>query len=617
MTLVFAMLTMQVLLGGFDNLWHHEIGEDLPHKPWARKELMLHTIRELLYALLFTSIAWLRWQGACTYLLAALLVVEIVVTMQDFLVEDETRRLPKLERILHTVLAINFGATFAIWTPEMLRWATQPSGFMLVYYGWWSWLFTFFGVGVLAWGVRDLVGVVRLGVPSWQRDPIKAGCSLTPRTILVTGGTGFIGRALVRRLRERGDDVIVLTRDSIKGRDLLGPSVRVVEDLNRIEDTCRIDAVVNLAGEPLVSGLWTARRKRVFLDSRLDITSSVESLVRRLTHKPSVLVNGSAIGFYGDRRDAILTEESGGQDIFMSTLCSAWEAAAGRMEAQGIRVCRLRIGLVLGRHGGVLPSMVLPMRFGITAQFGSGRQWMSWIHLGDLVRLIEFAIDTPGLSGPINATAPEPIIHREFMRLLGDIFGWQVRFALPAKVLALALGELSGLFLASQRVLPTVAAARNFHFLFGTVDEALADIFKSREPSALLVTNPTAYLNETCPLCTAELRHYQKLAFENNVKFQIRNIGSRAYDMAAYGLTEAELKRRLYVALDDGTVRSGVDAFMAIWRSLPCYRVLTRLIALPGVYHLADLVYEGVLVPWLGARNRRREISVHPQRASG
>jgi len=616
MTLVFAMLTVQVLLGGFDNLWHHEFSEDLPHKPWARRELKLHSARELLYALIFTSIAWLRWEGAFTYLLAALLLGEIVVTMTDFVVEDQTRRLPKFERILHTILAVTYGATLALWAPELLRWTNEPTGFTLVYYGFWSWLFTLFGAGVLAWGVRDLIAAVRLGVPTWQRHPIKAGRSLLPRTILVTGGTGFIGRALVRRLVERGDNVIVLTRDPIKARDMLGPLVTVVGNLGSLDDNCRLDAIVNLAGEPLVNGLWTARRKRLFLNSRLGVTASIETLVRRLKRRPTVLINGSAIGFYGDRPDEILTEESGSQDIFMSSLCTAWEDAAKRIEALGLRVCRLRIGLVLGHDGGVLPSMALPMRFGLTTQFGAGRNWMSWIHLSDLVRLIEFALDTPTVSGAINATAPEPVTHRDFMRGLGRVFGWQLRLAMPTKLLVTVLGELSSLFLSSQRVVPAAALKHNFEFRFATIDAALADIFGHRKDAAPSPALPLAYVNENCPICTAEFRHYQRVAFANSVKFQFRNIGGRAYDMAAYGLREGDLKKRLYATLPDGTVLSGVDAFIPLWRSLPYYRVLARVVALPGFYHLADAIYEGMLAPWLAARNQRREMK-NPARCVG
>jgi len=617
MTLVFVILTAQVLLGGFDNLWHHEITEDLPHKPWARKELKLHALREFLYAVIFTSVAWLRWQGAWTYILVALLVVEIIVTMTDFVVEDETRRLPKLERILHTVLAINFGATLVIWASELLSWARAPTGLAAAYYGWWSWLFTLFGIGVFGWAVRDFAAVIRLSVPSWQRDPIKAGsagAAAAPRSILVTGGTGFIGRALVRHLVGRGDKVTVLTRDAIKARDLLGPLVGIVQDLNDLADGSYIDAIVNLAGEPLVSGLWTKRRKSIFLKSRLDATANIESLVRRLKRRPPVLINASAIGYYGDRKDAILTEDCDPQDIFMSRLCVSWEDAAKRMEALGLRVCRLRFGLVLGAGGGVLPSMALPMRFGVTTKFGAGRQWMSWIHLTDLVRLIAFAIDTPTLSGAINATAPEPVTHADFMHRLGAMFGRQLRLAVPAKLLATALGELSGLFLASQRVLPAVATVHGFEFTFPTLASALKDIFAKDKSSSL---GPVAYLNETCPLCTAELRHYRNLAFRSHAQLKIHNIGTRAHEMTAYGLSAPDLKRRLFVALPDGTARSGIDAFITIWRSLPYYRLLARLIALPGIYHLADMVYDGALVPWLAARNHRRKAPTRSQFAGG
>ncbi len=394
MTLVFALLTVQVVLGGFDNLWHHEITERLPQKPWARPELALHTARELLYAVIFAGLAWLEWHGVWAYALGGLLLTEIAVTLWDFLVEDRTRRLPRLERVLHTVLAISIGAVLTLLLPTLAAWADRPSALVGVSYGTWSWAFTAFALGVLVWGVRDLLATIDLGVPDWQRRPIRRSDSDAPRTVLVTGATGFIGLALTRALLARGDAVIVLTRDTLKAARRFGPHVRIVEDLTALDAATPIDAIVNLAGAPLVGFWWTRRHKRRCLNSRLAVTTQIVSLIARLDRKPTVLVNGSAVGFYGDRGAEVLTETVGSQPMFMAELCDQWEAAARAAETFGVRVVRLRIGFVLGRDGGALHPLLLATRLGLGSVMGAGKQMVSWIHRDDLVRLIAFAIDT-------------------------------------------------------------------------------------------------------------------------------------------------------------------------------------------------------------------------------
>ncbi|HSW23041.1 MAG TPA: NAD-dependent epimerase/dehydratase family protein, partial [Burkholderiaceae bacterium] len=310
MDAVFAMVTLQCLMGAFDNLWHHELQEQLPQKPQARPELALHTARELLYALVFAGMAWWRWEGAWAFVLVAILLVELVVTLADFIVEDRTRRLPPLERVLHTLMAASYGALLALWAPELWRWAQAPTGLAPTDYGAWSWLLSTFSLGVLAWGLRDLFAVARLGVPQWQREPLRAGVGETPRTVLVTGATGFIGRALVRELLTRGDRVLALSRDPLRAQDRFGPQVEVVGSLAAIDQDRAIDAIVNLAGEPVAGGLWTRARKQRLIDSRVGTSTEVVALIRRLRVKPQVLVSASAIGWYGDRGEEALIEAS-------------------------------------------------------------------------------------------------------------------------------------------------------------------------------------------------------------------------------------------------------------------------------------------------------------------
>jgi len=204
MSVPFTLITIQALLGGLDNLWHHEITERLPARRAAATELSLHALREFLYGFVFLGLAWFRWQGYWALLVAAVLVLEIVVTLADFVVEDKTRRLPSSERVLHTLLALNYGVILAVLIPVLIAWWNLPSGVLRISHAF-SWAFTVFGIGVITWSLRNAVAVLSLRRPSeWVRNPIPAGSSPTPRTVLISGATGFIGGHLVRRLVRRG-----------------------------------------------------------------------------------------------------------------------------------------------------------------------------------------------------------------------------------------------------------------------------------------------------------------------------------------------------------------------------------------------------------------------------
>jgi uncharacterized protein len=601
MTIVLTMLAIQCVLGGLDNLWHYEITEKLPQRPSARAELALHTAREFLYAVIFIGIAWWRWNGTWTLVLIAILAIEIGVTLSDFVVEDRTRRLPWFERVLHTVLAINFGAILAVWAPELRQWVIEPTGFAGAAYGIWSWAMTAFGVGVFVWSVRDLL-VVRLGVPEWQRHPIRAHHAAAARTVLITGATGFIGRAVTRSLIKRGDRVLALTRDLAKATYMFGPQVDVYSDLGAVPSSRRIDAIVNLAGEALIGGLWTRARKRRFVASRIGTTEALVGLIARLERKSEVLISGSAIGYYGDRADAALDEKEPAQKMFMSELCRTWEEVASGAETYGVRVCRLRIGLVLGRDGGALPAMALAARLGLGAVIGQGGQYVSWIHLRDLGRLILFAIDDARLSGPVNAVAPNPVSQRDFTRALADHWHRPMWFAMPARLLRAMAGEMSDLLLTSQRVVPEVALAHGFHFAHQNLTEAVSDIFA---PAPRMVTPLWVYFNEPCSVCRAEMNHYQAEATRAGCPLEFKPIGVSTYDVAAYGLTDTDLRRRFYVSDAEGRMASGVDAFIALWHEMPRYRWAAKLIRLPVLYRIAVLLYDGIAVPWLALLNRR------------
>ncbi|HYD99374.1 MAG TPA: TIGR01777 family oxidoreductase [Alphaproteobacteria bacterium] len=475
MSAALILLTLQGLLGAFDNLWNHEIQVGLAGRPGARRELLLHAVRQMLYAVVFVTLGWLAPMGAFAWAFAGLLLVELLITLWDFVEEDRTRRLSPTERVTHTLLTVNYGAVLGLVAPEWWRWAQAPTGLEAAERGPLAWVMTLYAMGVLLWGGRELLAGLRFATPDWRRRPFAVGRSEAPLHVVVTGGTGFIGRHLVRRLVADGHGVTVLTRDPALAEFHFGPHAAAVSSLSDIPAGLRVDAVVNLAGAPTLGGPWTARRRRLLRESRTATTRAVVDWLAGRAQRPAVLVSGSAIGFYGRRGDEGLDEAAAPRPEFMSRLCQDWEAEAGRAAALGVRVVALRIGLVLGR-GGMLAGLLPSFRLGLGAVLGDGRQWWSWVHIDDLVGLILHALADGGLSGPVNATAPEPVPQREFGRMLGRRLRRPVRLRLPAGPLRLLLGEMAELLLAGQRVLPAKAEAAGYRFRHPTLDRALEAI---------------------------------------------------------------------------------------------------------------------------------------------
>ena len=299
--------------------------------------------------------------------------------------------------------------------------------------------------------------------------------------ILITGATGFIGRALVPRLQRDGHTVIVWARSPERARALLGADVDIVssgapfETLVATLEGC--DAVVNLAGEPLMAGRWTPARRRAIEESRLQLTATRVRAIAAASPRPRVLVSGSAVGFYGDRGDERLTESSGGSDDFLARLCDAWERAASDAEAHGVRVVRLRIGVVLGREGGALARMLPPFALGIGGPIGSGRQFMPWIHLHDLVRVVAAALVDDRYAGAINGVAPEEATSRTFAKALGRALRRPAVLPVPAFMLRALLGRMADeIMLSGPRVLPAQAMEAGFTFRYPTLDAALTRI---------------------------------------------------------------------------------------------------------------------------------------------
>lgn len=295
--------------------------------------------------------------------------------------------------------------------------------------------------------------------------------------ILITGGTGFLGGELIKRYLASGHNITVHTRSPAKVERLFKGKVSALTDFDRPPANEHYQAIINLSGAPIIGGRWTTSRKKTIRQSRIDLTQSLVDFIGSLAQRPSVLVSGSAIGFYGDQADLALTEQSQPVvDDFSQQLCSDWERAALEAEQHGVRVCLVRTGLVLGNNGGLLKQMLLPYRLGLGGALGSGKQWMSWIHLRDWLNIVETLVADPHMQGPYNAVAPQPVINREFSNTLAELLGRPQLMPIPALPLKCLLGEMSALLLGSQRVVPQRLLDRNFQFEFTELRAALADI---------------------------------------------------------------------------------------------------------------------------------------------
>jgi len=302
--------------------------------------------------------------------------------------------------------------------------------------------------------------------------------------VLVMGGTGLVGRRLVQRLRERGDEVTVLTRRpeaartwiaagcAVLGGDPMeaGPWMAAVHDA---------DAVINLVGEPVFGRRWNEAYKSLLRDSRVLSTKHAVDAMRaqpcRADGQSKTLVNASAIGYYGPRGDEILDESAAPGDDLLARLTVDWEAAARAGEEYGVRVSMVRIGVVLDRSGGALQKMSTPFRLGIGGPIGSGRQWVSWIHHRDVVGILLLALDRQA-TGPINGTAPDPVTNRDLSKALGRALHRPAVLPVPAFALRMRFGEVAGILTTGQRVVPQRALSLGYAFEFPHIDAALADV---------------------------------------------------------------------------------------------------------------------------------------------
>jgi uncharacterized protein (TIGR01777 family) len=292
--------------------------------------------------------------------------------------------------------------------------------------------------------------------------------------ILITGGTGFIGRALCQHLAHKNHQITVLSRRPNAVKAICGKDIGTLSSLDLYDENTSFDVIINLAGEPIMEHRWSSAYKRTLWQSRVELTRQLVHKIERANYKPRVLISGSAIGIYGQHFDQPVDETTPITGGFSHALCKAWEDEALRAETQGVRVAIVRTGLVIGKDGGFLSKMLLPFKLGLGGPIGDGTQWMSWIHLEDEIALIEFLIDHAEARGAFNATAPLPVTNAIFTKALANRLHRPAIIASPKWLLNLLLGERSSLLIESQRVLPKRASDLGFTFKFRTLEDALS-----------------------------------------------------------------------------------------------------------------------------------------------
>jgi uncharacterized protein (TIGR01777 family) len=302
------------------------------------------------------------------------------------------------------------------------------------------------------------------------------------KRVIITGGSGLIGQALAADLLKDGYEVIVLSRDAQRRGANLPPGVRLEQWDGRsaqgwghlVEQEA---AIVNLAGENIGERRWTEDRKQAIIESRLQAGKAVSEAVSNARNKPGVVIQASAIGYYGSRTDEILTEKSPPADDFMSRICQQWEPATAPVEQAGVRRVVVRSGVVLSRQGGAFPRMIMPFNFFAGGPLGSGKQWISWIHVRDEVAGLRFLIDNPNASGVYNLTSPYPLKNVDFERAIGRVMRRPAIIPTPALAIRLLFGEMAITVLEGQRVVPERLEKEGFVFNFPRIEQALRDLF--------------------------------------------------------------------------------------------------------------------------------------------
>ncbi|MCH4296243.1 TIGR01777 family oxidoreductase [Shewanella sp. 3B26] len=292
--------------------------------------------------------------------------------------------------------------------------------------------------------------------------------------ILLTGATGFIGRQLVASLQ--GHQLSIVSRDTAAARELLGDEHDYLRTLDKLDNLNGYDAVINLAGEPIVGKRWSEAQKKLLCHSRWDITELLAALISQSDNPPSVFISGSAVGFYGAQGVDRLSESSTPHPEFTHMLCANWEQLALDAASEQTRVCVLRTGIVLGKHGGALAKMLPAFKACLGGPIGKGTQGMSWIHIEDMVGLIRFLLANDSCRGIFNATAPNPVSNAVFAHTLGEVLHRPALVPAPAFAMKLLLGEAATLLLDGQFVLPTHAKEAGFGFRYPQLRQALENL---------------------------------------------------------------------------------------------------------------------------------------------
>ncbi|MCH8497230.1 MAG: TIGR01777 family oxidoreductase [Marinobacter sp.] len=300
------------------------------------------------------------------------------------------------------------------------------------------------------------------------------------KRILVTGGTGFIGRRLCQQLLQQGWAITVLSRQPDADVKAICGRVERVEQLATLDGAAGFDAVINLAGEGIADRRWSESRKQALRSSRVDLTDKLVASMATWHQKPAILISGSAVGFYGDQGQQAVDEDSTPHLEFTHELCRDWELAATKAEKLGVRVCLSRTGIVAGPGGGFLQRMLLPFKLGLGGRLGSGQQYMPWVHREDVVNALLWMLDNDDARGPYNLTSPTPVTNREFTACLAAQLHRPAILPAPAFALQLMLGEMARLLLTGQRALPSRLLDQGFQFRFSRLPDALGDVLGSQ-----------------------------------------------------------------------------------------------------------------------------------------
>ena len=301
--------------------------------------------------------------------------------------------------------------------------------------------------------------------------------------VIITGATGFVGRALVEELAKDNYEIVALTRNLKTG--LAGNNISLIkwDAKNPNSWTAYVDgayAIVNLAGENISAGRWTRKRKQAILQSRLSAGKAMVEAVKQVNGKPKVIVQASAVGYYGSRGDEALDESSSSGTGYLPEVAQKWELSTKEVESLGVRHVIIRSGIVLGKGRGALPRLIQPFRLFMGGPLGSGKQWFSWIHLEDEIKAIRFLMENENLNGVFNLTAPTPLVMTDFCKILGQLMHRPCWFKVPGFMLHLAMGEMAeALLLTGQRVLPKRLLEAGYRFLYPEVEPALSQILNT------------------------------------------------------------------------------------------------------------------------------------------